>query len=140
MNNAIKIFLAPLLMAFCIYAQAEETVPDSIAGTTKISAEELIKLAQTEPSLIIVDSRKSSDHADGYIEGSISLPDTETTAGSLAGRIPNKSTPVIFYCNGIKCGRSATAAKIAAAAGYTKIYWFRGGWAEWTEKGFPVAR
>jgi rhodanese-related sulfurtransferase len=140
MNSAIRIFLVPLLMLFCIGVQAEETVPDTIPGTTKISAEELIKLAQTDPNLIIIDSRKHSDHTDGYIEGSVSLPDTATTAESLASRIPGKATPVIFYCNGVKCGRSATAAKIAVTAGYTDIYWFRGGWAEWTAKGYPITR
>lgn len=140
MKTALKVLLAPLLVMFCLCAQAEETVPDSIPGTTKISAEELIKLAQSDPGLVIIDSRKPSDHTHGYIEGSISLPDTVTTAASLANNIPTKSTPVIFYCNGIKCGRSATAARIAAGAGYNKIYWFRGGWAEWTAKGYPVTR
>ena len=140
MNNAIRIFLATLLMTFWVHVQAEELVPASITGTTKISAEELINLAQTESKLIIIDSRKPSDHTEGYIESSISLPDTDTSAKTLASHIPSKSTPVIFYCNGIKCGRSVTAAKIAVASGYTNIYWFRGGWAEWTEKGYPVAR
>jgi rhodanese-related sulfurtransferase len=129
-----------MLMAFWMHAQAEAIVQESIAGTTKISAEELIDLAQTEPQLIIIDSRKHSDHIKGHIEGSINLPDTETTAQSLASHIPGKSTPVIFYCNGIRCARSAAAAKIAVAAGYSKIYWFRGGWEEWTEKGYPAAR
>ena len=140
MKGMLRIFITPLLMMLCFNIQAEEFVPDSIAGTTKISAEELIKLAQTEPHLVIIDSRKSSDHSDGYIEGSISLPDTATSAKSLANHIPSKSTPVIFYCNGIKCGRSATAAKIAVTTGYTDIYWFRGGWSEWTKKGYPITR
>ena len=140
MKQTIKMSLAWLLMSFCIYAQAEEIVQKTIPGTTKISAEELINLAQTVPSLIIIDSRKPSDHFKGHIEGSINLPDTKTTPGTLSQHIPTKSTPVIFYCNGIRCGRSATAAKIAVAAGYTKIYWFRGGWGEWTAKGYPAAR
>lgn len=140
MENFKKISFLAFLMIFWVSVQAEETVPDAIGGTTKISAEELINLAETEPKLIIIDSRQVSDRTKGFIEGSISLPDTGTTAESLAGHIPSKSTPVVFYCNGIKCGRSVTAAKIAVAAGYTRIYWFRGGWVEWTEKGFPVVR
>ena len=122
MKNAIRIFLATLLMTFLMHAQAEETVPDTIAGTTKISAEELIKLVQVESNIILIDARKPSDHRKGYIEGSISLPDTDTSAKTLASHIPSKTTPVIIYCNGIKCGRSVTAAKIAVAAGYTNIY------------------
>lgn len=140
MNNAIKVFLAILLATFWMHAQAEEIVQESIPGTTKISAEELINLAQKVPALIIIDSRKPSDYFKGHIEGSVNLPDTETNAKSLASHIPSKSTPVIFYCNGIRCGRSAAAAKTAVAAGYTKIYWFRGGWGEWMKKGYPAAR
>ncbi|MEJ2573480.1 MAG: rhodanese-like domain-containing protein [Gammaproteobacteria bacterium] len=140
MKGTIKILSACLLMSFCMHVQAEEIVPNSIPGTTKISAEQLINLAQTKPSLIIIDSRKPSDHFKGHIEGSINLPDTETTPETLSKHIPTKSTPVIFYCNGIRCGRSAAAAKVAVAAGYTKIYWFRGGWGEWTAKGYPAAR
>ena len=91
MKNAIRIFLATLLMTFLMHAQAEETVPDTIAGTTKISAEELIKLVQVESNIILIDARKPSDHRKGYIEGSISLPDTDTSAKTLASHIPSKS-------------------------------------------------
>ena len=140
MNNALKNIFATLLLMACLHVSAEEIVPDAIPGTTKISAEELISLAQEEADLVIIDSRKVSDHKDGYIEGSINLPDTETDPASLAKHIPGKGTPVIFYCNGIKCGRSVTSAKVAVAAGYRNIYWFRGGWAEWNEKGYPVVR
>ena len=140
MRNTIRLVLATIFLLGWIHVQAEEIVQESIPGTTKISAEELINLAQTDSNLVMIDSRKPSDHAKGYIEGSINLPDTETTAKTLASHIPSKSTPVIFYCNGIRCGRSANAAKIAVSAGYTNIYWFRGGWGEWTAKGYPAAR
>ena len=140
MRNTIRLVLATIFLLGWMQVQAEEIVQESIPGTTKISAEELINLAQTDSNLVMIDSRKPSDYAKGYIEGSRNLPDTETTAKTLASHIPSKSTPVIFYCNGIRCGRSANAAKIAVSAGYTNIYWFRGGWGEWTAKGYPTAR
>jgi len=142
MKNLLRIFFSiPFTLMFWISVQAEEPiVPESIAGTTEITAEELIKLAETDPKLVIIDARIPSDHAKGHIEGSISLPDTDTTAKSLASHIPSKSTPVVFYCNGIRCNRSVNASKIAVASGYRNIYWFRGGWAEWTEKGYPITR
>ncbi|WP_455366992.1 rhodanese-like domain-containing protein, partial [Kaarinaea lacus] len=74
----------------------------------------------------------------GWIEGSVGLPDYDTSAESLAKHIPSKSTPVLFYCNGVKCGRSVNSSKVAIEAGYQNIYWFRGGWEEWTEKGMPA--
>lgn len=116
----------------------KKEVPQFIEGTVRVSAEEMIELVEKHDNLVIIDSRKKSDVAKGYIEGSISLPNTETNGGSLASKVENKGTPVVFYCNGIKCGRSGKAAKIALAEGYSKIFWFRGGMQEWEAKGLPV--
>ncbi len=127
-----------MAMAAAVYAG--EDVPDTVPGTTKVSAEQLIELVQKHSDLVIVDARKPSDRAKGYIEGSVALVDTDTTPESLAKVASNKAAPVVFYCNGVKCGRSVNSAKVAAGAGYSKIYWFRGGWEEWIAKGFPVAK
>lgn len=131
-----------LLLSFTsnqLFAEAE-SVPDTIAGTTKVTAEKLIDLLDEHDDLVIIDSRKPTDRAKGFIEDSIALPDFDTTPDSLATHLDSKSTPVIFYCNGKKCGRSVKASKIAVEAGYTAVYWFRGGWGEWVEKGYPVAK
>jgi len=90
--------------------------------------------------MVIIDARKASDREKGYIEDSIGLPDTDTTEQSLASYLPGKATPVIFYCNGVKCGRSVKSAKNAVNWGYSNIYWFRGGWEEWMDNGYPVTR
>ena len=70
----------------------------------------------------------------------VGLPDTDTTEAALAKHIATKTTPVVFYCNGVKCGRSSKSAKLAVGLGYSKVFWFRGGWAEWVEKGLPVTK
>lgn len=115
--------------------------PETISGTNKVSAEQAVDLIMNTPDLVVIDSRKSSDReASGWIEGSVALPDYDTSPESLAKHLKSKDTPVLFYCNGVKCGRSVTASNVAVAAGYSKIYWFRGGWEEWTGKGMPVAR
>ena len=41
-------------------------------------------------------------------------------------------------CNGTECWKSYKATRTAVAAGYTKVYWFRGGMPEWREKHMPV--
>jgi len=133
----ISVLFFSLVMVTAV--QAKEDTPENIPGTTKVSAEDLIDLVEQHDDLVIIDARKPSDRAKGFIEGSIALPDTDTTPAALAEHIASKSTPVAFYCNGVKCGRSVKSAKIAMAEGYSNIYWFRGGWGEWTEKGYPAA-
>jgi len=118
----------------------EKKAPDNIPGTTRVSAEQVIDLLGKEAALVIIDSRKTSDRNKGYIEGSIGLQDTDTNPAALAKHIKTKSTPVVFYCNGVKCGRSVAASKIAITEGYKNIYWFRGGWDEWVDKGLPVMK
>lgn len=124
------------------HAAAEEPIlaPELISGTTRVSAEGLIELAEKTPGLLIIDARIRSDRLQGYIESSISLPDVETDCDSLAKIIPEKNTPVLFYCNGVKCGRSVNSSKIAIACGYKNLYWFRGGFEEWQEKKFPFIK
>ena len=140
MKSAYKFLLmmtASLFVANSAVAGDVE-VPKFLDGTTRVSAEEVIDLVGRMPDLVIVDARKNSDYDKGYIEGAVNLPNTETSAKSLAKVIPSKDHPVLFYCNGIMCGRSVKSARIAVSAGYSNIYWFRGGMEEWEAKGLPV--
>lgn len=116
------------------------TSPDKIDGSTKINAELLIKLAGDQENLIIIDSRIKADRRQGYIAGSISLPDTETDCFSLHRIIDKKDSPTVFYCNGPKCRRSDRAVVIASECGYTNIYWFRGGFEEWKSKNYLISK
>lgn len=111
--------------------------PENIDNAIRVDAEKLVELAMAMPDMMIVDSRIGGDRKKGYIEGSISLPDIITDCKSLNKIIPETQTPVLFYCNGVKCGRSVVSIKIAQSCGYNKLYWFRGGFEEWLEKGLP---
>lgn len=122
---------------FAISTALATTSPESIDNTTKVDAEAFIELVDEIDDLIIIDSRIPGDRKQGYIEGSLSLPDVETSCESLAKVIPKKDSPSLFYCNGVKCGRSAEAIKVALSCGYSNIYWFRGGFEEWLQKGYP---
>ena len=114
--------------------------PETIDGVINVGAEGLIEKVMEIPELVLIDSRITSDRKEGYIEGSISLPDIETSCETLAATIRTTSTPVLFYCNGIKCGRSARAAQIALDCGYKEIYWYRNGMEEWQEKQYPLVQ
>ena len=115
-------------------------VPEQISGAKTLTAEEVISIATTQPKLIIIDARITDDRQHGYLEDSVSLPDIETNCERLAAVIPEKTSPALFYCNGIKCGRSVVSIKIARSCGYHNIYWFRGGFEEWKNKGFQYTK
>ena len=134
------IFLLFVLFA-CKNSLADTHIsPDEIKGSTKVDAESLIKLAIEHKNLVIIDSRIKSDRRQGYIAGSISLPDTETDCFSLFKLINRKNTPTVFYCNGPKCQRSDNAVRIASECGFTNIYWFRGGFEQWKNKNYLISK
>jgi rhodanese-related sulfurtransferase len=114
--------------------------PESINGTTIVDAEGLIELATQQPQLVMIDSRVTADRQEDFIEGSISLPDTDTRCESLAQAVPALNAPGLFYCNGVRCGRSGRAAVIAVDCGYSNIFWYRNGMEEWQEKEFPLVQ
>lgn len=114
--------------------------PEHIEGVKIVDAEGLIGKVTHIPALVLIDSRIEADHDEGYIEGSISLPDTDTNCDTLAKVVPELTTPVLFYCNGVRCDRSARAAITARDCGYTNLYWFRNGIEEWQKKQYPLVQ
>lgn len=139
MKNVIVTTLLALLLP--IYAWAEKPIaPQHIDGIERINAEQVIELILNTPSLVVIDSRKSEEYAKGHIQGAISLLDTSMTKAGLSRYVADKTTPLLFYCNGARCLRSSNAARKARDWGYRHIYWFRGGWVEWTEKKLPVSK
>lgn len=140
MVRLIKIVLRAIVLACVWTSLVHAATPEQIEGATRVSAEEFIELYSTYPDLVVIDSRIRANRKHGYIEGSLSLPDTKTNCTSLAELIRQHDTPVAFYCNGVKCGRSATAVRLALECGYQRVFWFRGGFEEWKEKNFPYLR
>ncbi|MCC3306030.1 rhodanese-like domain-containing protein [Sneathiella sp. HT1-7] len=50
----------------------------------------------------------------------------------------NTSIPTIFFCAGSECWESYNAVLRANAAGYSNLYWYRGGLASWSAAGLPM--
>lgn len=130
-----------LMLCFCGAVQAEKpTAPETIAGASNLTAEQVVELILNTPELVIIDSRKDEEYAKGHIEGAVSLLNTTMSEDALAVLVESKETPILFYCNGIRCRRSTDATKKALSWGYRNVYWFRGGWVEWQQKKLPVAK
>ncbi|MDQ1363098.1 MAG: hypothetical protein QG652_958 [Pseudomonadota bacterium] len=121
-----------------LFAENKPVAPETIAGATTLTAEEVVELILSRPGLVIIDSRKKTEYLKGHIEGAISILNTDMKPEDLSRVAANKNQAILFYCNGIRCKRSSDAASKAAAWGYQNLYWYRGGWDEWMEKRLPV--
>jgi rhodanese-related sulfurtransferase len=133
-------------LALAVPALAGET-PDSLAGTKVINAEEAKKLH--DAGVPMIDSRVAAEYAEKTIKGAISVPYKEKSEKVATfdatqdhfdlSKLPaDKSAPLVVFCNGPECWKSYKASVAAVKAGYSKVYWFRGGFPEWSSKGLPT--
>ncbi len=49
-----------------------------------------------------------------------------------------RDQPLVFFCAGAACWESYNAVLRARQAGYTRLYWYRGGLASWNAAGLPM--
>lgn len=87
-----------------------------------------------ENNTLVVDARpKQPKYDTGHIPTAISLPWSRFDA--LKGKLPRElSTPIIFYCGGLKCKLSHKSAARAIAMGYQNVSVFTRGYPAWKEK------
>ena len=120
--------------------------PRSLDGVKIVSADEAAEMMQK--GVVLYDTRIEEEHRENHIKGAHWLPYGEKSAKEVGfdaskdkfdlGRIASKTTPVIFACNGPECWKSYKSCVAALKAGYTQVYWFRGGFPEWATKGYPI--
>lgn len=86
-------------------------------------------------TFLLIDARNPEEYRESHIPGAINIP--EKKFESFTGLLPtDKNMRLIFYCNGIKCGKSKKAAKQADELGYTNILVFAEGMPVWEELGY----
>ncbi len=134
--------------AFTYVASLGITTPDAVQGVTRVGPEEVAELARQ--NVPIVDTRSQKEFDSEHVRGAVLAPYVEKSLKEIdfdakkddfsaftAMKLP-KDKPVVFLCNGPECWKSYKASRAALAAGYAKVYWFRGGMPEWREKRMPL--
>src|SRR3954447_4701614 len=120
---------AVLLMGSPALAQ---DAPMQIEGAKTLDAKGVLELISSTPGLVVIDNRHKADFEAGHIEGAVNILDTDISSEAvLAGVAKSKITPILFYCNGVKCGRAAKATAKALEWGYTQLYYYALGIQDW---------
>lgn len=118
--------------------------PRSLPGASVVDAKTVAQLMQRGGSYI--DTRTDAEFKAGHVPGAKLVPYVEKSAKDAdfdakldqfdLARLPtDRSAELIFACNGAECWKSFKASHAALKAGYTKVYWFRGGFPEWRSSG-----
>ena len=131
--NKTILFLSILLVPFGALA---EMSPETVQGATTIDGSRAKALF--DAGALFVDPRKNSDWEAGRVPGALHLElNTALTEDALLGEA-EKGDDVVFYCNGIKCTVSTSACEKAVAWGFKNVYYYRTGFPDWKERGYPV--
>ncbi len=131
-----KIFL--ILLVFVCWGITGNVQAAENDHPTVITAEELKTLLDTaSPPHLVIDARNPEEYQEVHIKGAINVPVNKFQ--DFKHLLPkDKTVRLIFYCNGVKCGKSKRSAKKAAEEGYTNISVFAEGMPVWEEKGYPI--
>ena len=132
--QALFIMFTALLMAESSWAKSP--APMHVDGAVTVST----KRAQTlmNRGVTFIDVRRVTNYQSSHIQGSKHLDlKLDLTEAALLS-VVKKNQPVVFYCNGDMCQRSAKASEKAAAWGWMKVYYYRGGYPDWKKAGLPL--
>ncbi len=147
MTLVAKLLLALWALVSPPASAATPLTPPDLPGVTVVSAAQARDLMHQ--GVLMVDTRVANEYVEQHIKGAVSIPYKEKSAKASnfnprldrfdLSKLPSrKDTPVIFYCNAGECWKSYKASRTAVKAGYTKVYWLRGGIPEWKNNGLPV--
>ena len=145
-RSKFTVLVFVLGLCHSLIANANES-PVKLPGATISSAEQVKRLLDN--GVPVVDTRFGNEFAESHIRGAINVPYKERSQKArdfnaaedsfdLAKLPADKGKPIVFYCNGGECWKSYKASTVALRAGYRDVFWFRGGFPEWTAKGLPV--
>lgn len=102
-----------------------------------ITTERLKELLDEKKDFTLVDARTKEEYQEAHIDKAVNIQ--EKNFAELASLLPaNRNALLVFYCNGVKCGKSKKVAAKAQDAGYTNILVYIDGFPVWEEKGMPI--
>lgn len=132
---------------FAAISSMLNTTPKELAGAQVIEAKQANDMVNK--GVIVIDARVVTEFAEGHIKGALSVPYHEVSAKEVGfeaeedkfdlAKLPqDKTAAMLLYCDGTHCWKSYKAAVMAIRNGYKNVYWFRGGFPEWKDAGYPV--
>ena len=107
--------------------------PEQVAGATTVTLEEARELY--DQGVMFIDVRSPRLHNRRHITGARHLELKHAYNEATLAAVAGMDDPIVFYCSGIQCSRSSRATEQAVSWGYKKVYYFRGGMAEWRKAG-----
>ncbi len=120
------------------------------AGTRRITTAELLKLYKSQPKLVVLDTLHSKAikrstlplttwlYGAGWEQEGVDALIDRNLRKVMKTLAPRKDAAIVTYCSSKDCWLSWNAALRLKQAGYTRVYWYRGGIEAWKQAGLPL--
>ena len=102
-----------------------------------VLTDDLKALLDEQKHMVLIDARTKEEYQEAHISGAISIPEKNFDE-SISLLPSDKGSLLVFYCNGVKCGKSKKAARKADDLGYKNILIYSEGFPVWEEKGLKI--
>lgn len=115
--------------------------PTSIRGGTLVTTQQLITTLADQSHLsqiTLIDALGCGSH-DSILTARCVEPTADLPAVLRAANI-EPDAPVVFFCHGPDCPNSYVLAQQAIAAGWSNVFWYRGGMRAWQSLNGPTAQ
>jgi rhodanese-related sulfurtransferase len=119
-------------------ADAKKDMPASLQGIKLINGQELKKWLDEKKKVMIIDNRNKEQYNKEHIKGAVLITVDELMENPKLSAKLDKNTPLVLYCNGVKCWRSPAAALLYKSLGFKEVYWYRNGLPEWIKLDYPT--
>jgi rhodanese-related sulfurtransferase len=128
----------PAMVSYYETQVAPNGPPQFLAGATVINTQQLLSSMRDRDAgggpFWLIDARGC---------GLATIPTAAclgvNNIAELEAKVPNRQTQLVFFCLDGGCPMSYQAASAALAAGYSNVFWYRGGVSAWAAAGEPVA-
>lgn len=127
----VSLFLLGMMVALVPRVQAD-------TDFRKVTTRELLALVEGKTPFTLVDARTREEYEEAHIVKAINI--SEKGFDKESSQLPaDKGSFLVFYCNGVKCGKSKKVAAKAETLGYTNIAIYPEGFPVWEEKNLVIA-
>lgn len=132
----MKQFIISFLLTFASLANVAAHEDHSYK---EIHSEQLKEWYDQKKEMIVLDAR-SEKYFDGILLPHAILIPHNTPITQLIKVLPNKNSIIVVYCSNKDCPASKMLAKRLVNEGYTHVYKYPEGLAEWQQKGYPTEK
>jgi rhodanese-related sulfurtransferase len=88
----------------------------------------------------LIEVLPESNFRKAHLPGAVNVPLGKEFDQHVQHVLPDKNVPVIVYCADSECTLSPQAAEHLDRLGYTKVFDYKGGKADWQQAGLQVER